>query len=315
MIILRALRPTSGQQLQFDSSTGVCETVSRPFGLLILCLTLAACGGGGGDNGAAAGATPPTVGLEFPRNDQVPDGQTVRFKFTSPQTRGLPIYGPGGNGVTYIFKVLPRQQTGYYTTFFWGNDDGKGSLDTFFWKNGAESDTYYGAHPYPDSASPDGTTHSWEISAGGGDVLNGAVDNGRWHTQALRVWRDANGNKHHEFYWDLPFTDSGHVVAYVGPTTYGEMNPPEPAVTFGDAPWQPGKELCSCVLRGIQIYSSLLSPTDIQKEIASPQSTQAGSASIWYLNLNPTPSDISDQSGQGHHPEWVGDKRPNLWRE
>jgi hypothetical protein len=93
------------------------------------------------------------------------------------------------------------------------------------------------------------------------------------------------------------------------------MNPPSPALTFGDAPWEPGKELCSCVLRGIQIYSSRLSLDDIQSEIASPLSTQAGSDSIWYLNLDPTPTDISDKSGRGNNPDWVGPGRPGLWSE
>jgi len=84
---------------------------------------------------------------------------------------------------------------------------------------------------------------------------------------------------------------------------------------FGDAPWEPGKELCSCILRGIQIYSSRLSLDDIQSEIASPLSTPAGSMSIWYLNLNPTPTDITDKSGLGNNPEWVGSGRPILWSE
>jgi hypothetical protein len=131
----------------------------------------------------------------------------------------------------------------------------------------------------------------------------------------VRVWREASGAKHHEFYWDLPNIDANHKVTYVALSTYGEMDPPRPALTFGDAPWQPGKELCSCVLRGIQIYSSLLSPTDIQEEIDSPLSTLAGSASIWYLNLDPTPTDISDKSGQGHDPVWVGPLRPGLWSQ
>jgi hypothetical protein len=41
----------------------------------------------------------------------------------------------------------------------------------------------------------------------------------------------------------------------------------------------------------------------------------AGSASIWYVNLNPTPTDISDKSGRGHNPEWVGNARPSLWSQ
>ena len=47
----------------------------------------------------------------------------------------------------------------------------------------------------------------------------------------------------------------------------------------------------------------------------SPLSTPAGSASIWYLNLDPTPTDISDKSGRGNNPDWVGTGRPGLWSE
>ena len=71
------------------------------------------------------------TGLDFPGSSAV--STTMRFKFTNPQDNGLPIYGPGGNGVTYIWRAYPRRQAGYYTAFFWGNDDGKNSLDTFLW--------------------------------------------------------------------------------------------------------------------------------------------------------------------------------------
>ena len=50
-------------------------------------------------------------------------------------------------------------------------------------------------------------------------------------------------------------------------------------------------------------------------EANSPLSTAAGQASIWYLNTNPTPNDISDKSGKGHHPVWVGSKRPGLYTD
>ena len=253
------------------------------------------------------------TGLEFPRNDQVPDGQTVRFKFTNPHLNGLPIYGPGGNGVTYIFKVRPKQHTGYYTTFFWGNDDGVGFIDTFTWHNGG-ADTYYGMHPYPQGETgSNGTVHNWEISADTLDVQNGLAVKDAWYTQAVRVWADGAGVKHHEFYWDWPKQDAAHKVVHNSPSNLNNLNPPFPALTFGDAPWAPGQELCSCTLRGIQIYSSLLSLADIQNEITAPQSTVAGANSIWYLNANPTPTDISDKSGKGHHPAWVGNLRPTLY--
>lgn len=250
-----------------------------------------------------------TTGLDFPGNAAV--STTMRFKFTSPQSNGLPIYGPGGQGVTYIWRAYPRRQAGYWTAFFWGNDDGRGDLSTFLWVGGGAADSYYGAHPYPQNP-PDGDTHDWEVSVEQADFTNGAVQYDRWYTQALVVWSDSSG-KHHEFYWDLPQTDASHRVVRVSPTTWGERVPPAPALTWGDAPWNPGNEVWNGVLRGIQIYNTRLSLADIQSEINAPLSTSAGSASIWYMNVNPTPSDISDKSGKGHHPAWVGSARPGLY--
>jgi len=244
------------------------------------------------------------TGLDFPGSAAV--ATTMRFRFANPQNDGLPIYGPGGAGVTYIWRAFPRQQSGYYTTFFWGNDG------EFWWRSG-NPDTFYGAHPYPD-VQPNGGTHKWEIAVEGNDFVNGQVVYNTWYTQALRVWSDGSG-KHHEFYWNLPSTDASHVVTRTSSTSYGNTNPPTPALTWGDAPWNPGREVWNGVLRGIQIYNTKLSLADIQNEIAAPLSTSAGASSIWYLNVNPTPTDISDKSGRGHHPAWVGDLRPSLYTD
>jgi hypothetical protein len=224
---------------------------------------------------------------------------TVRFQFTNP----LAIYP-----ATYIWKVKPRQQNGYYTTFFWGNNG------NFYWDNGAPN-SYYGAHPYPDT-QPNGSTHKWEVSVDGGDVVadangnNTSVVYNRWYTQALRVWSDSAG-KHHEFYWDLP--DTTRVIREVIPSRYGNTNPPSPVLVWGDAAWNPSNEVLNGVLRGIQVYSATLSVADVLAEIATPASTSSGASNMWYLNLNPTPSDISDKSGAGHQPAWVGSERPLLW--
>ena len=262
--------------------------------------------------GTALGET--STGLDFPGSDAVPNSTTMRFKFTNPQNNGLPIYGPGGNGLTYIWRAYPRQQSGYYTAFFWGNDDGRGDLSTFLWTSNGGADSYYGAHPYPQNP-PNGNTHNWEVSVEQQDFTNGAVVYNRWHTQALRVWADANGNKHHEFYWDLPNIDSSHVVTRTSPPDWGNVNPPAPALTWGDAPWQPGNEVWNGILRGIQIYSGLLTTNEMLSEANAPLSTAAGANTIWYLNMNPTPTDISDKSGKGHHPSWVGSKRPALYSD
>src|SRR6266850_4698255 len=138
-------------------------------------------------------------GLDFPGSAAV--STTMRFRFLNP----LAIYP-----ATYIWRAYPRRQTYYYTTFFWGNDDGRGTLSTFLWTSSGAADSYYGAHPYP-NLPPSGTSHNWEISIEQADFTNGAVVYDRWYTQALRVWSDSSG-KHHEFYWDLPNTDTAHCV-------------------------------------------------------------------------------------------------------
>lgn len=267
-------------------------------------LALGACGGS--DDAATAspntlpGPLGPVSGLSFPGSAGV--SRTMRFRFVSP----LAIYP-----ATYIWRAYPIRQAGYYTAFFWGNDDGQGNLKTFLWVADREADTYYGAHPYP-NPPPNGTSHDWEIAILQADPVNGAVVYDRWYTQAFRAWSDGLG-KHHDFYWDLPNLDTRHRVAVSADKTYGNANPPMPTLTWGDAPWNPGREVWCGVLRGIQVYSSSLSISDILGEARTPLSTSAGVASVWYLNLNPTPRDISDKSGRGHNPEWVGRERPGLW--
>lgn len=280
-------RPTSG-----SAATGPL-TASSTFTLT--------CAGPGG---SLARSTTVTVsgaqqlrGLDFQGNASTTG--TVRFRFTDP----LAIYP-----ATYIWKVRPRHQLGYYTTFFWGND-GK-----FEWDPDCDphcADSYYGAHPYPQGGYL-GSTHKWEIAARQGDRVSAEnVVYDVWYTQALRVWSDASGGKHHEFYWDLPNTS--RVIRLDVASTYGNRMPPSPALTFGDAPWAPSREMMNGVLRGIQVYSSTLTLSEILDEIADPLSSSSGASSIWYLNLNPIPTDISDKSGRGNHPEWVGGERPLLW--
>lgn len=252
---------------------------------------------------------PIITGLIFPGNGDVPDSnaESVRFHWANPHSIGLPIYGPSGAGVTYIWRYKPAQQTGYYTTFFWGNDDGAGTVaDTFLWQGGpgGAADSYYGMHPYPPGGSS-GTTHEWEISVEQQDFTNGAVAKDAWYSQAAVCWGAAGVAKQHEFYWDLPNVDAGHkVTRTTATTTWGDSNPPSPYLTFGDAPWQPGAECLSGILRGLQIYSIKLTEQEILDELASPLSTGAGAANVWYLNLNPTPDDLTDKSGLGHHPAW-----------
>jgi hypothetical protein len=238
-------------------------------------------------------------GLEWPG-----DGAVRRMLFWH---NPFPIYD-----ATYIFKVYPRKKTAqefkYYTTFFWGNDG------TYTWDND-NPNTYYGAHPYPVPA-PNGPGQ-WEISVQSNDFTTGnEVEWNRWHTQAFRAWRESPTITHHEFYYDLP--DTTKVIEWtVDHPDWAIQNPPTPAIVIGQAPnldgqsWAgyPGWEEFNGIIRGIQIYSGLLTLNDIQAELQAPASTVAGQNRLWYLNLDPRPGDVSDKKGIGvpHNPSWDGE--------
>jgi hypothetical protein len=281
------------------------------------------CSGSGGSTGASATVTvtglTAMTGLDFPSNGDSPSNAFVAFQFLNPQNNGLPIWGPNNAGATYIWKFRPRQQTGYYVTFWWSHNG------HFLWENGAPN-TYYGAHPYPQTSSAGGTSHWWELATDrGGDFTvtragsKKAVVKDAWYTQALRVVVNGDGNKTMVFYTALPSVAPGDVIEYTVPASFGNVNPPAPALTFGDSPWyaQFQHERLSGVLRGIKIFNRVLSESDMQAEAASDAlATNAGMANIWYLNINPTPSDIEDKSGKDHHPVWAEpDNKASLWRQ
>lgn len=283
------------------------------------------CSGAGGSSSqsvtvtvtAASGAV---TGLNFPSNGDAPSNAFVAFQFLNPHLNGLPMWGAGNGGVTYIWKYKPRQQAGYYVTLWWSNNG------TFEW-NGGKPDSYYGAHPYPRGGGASTTAHDWEI--GGMDygadfiaTLAGTakpVVKDRWYTQALRITVNGDGTRTARFYTDLPSTAPGDVLRAIAPGYFGTSNPPAPALTFGDSPWYANyqHERLSGVLRGIKIFNKVLSEADTLAEANSDALvTSQGSANVWYMNINPTPDDISDKSGRGHHPAWAQPaNKATLWTQ
>jgi hypothetical protein len=138
---------------------------------------------------------------------------------------------------------------------------------------------------------------------GGGDLeSSGAVVRDQWYTQVVTT----TGGFKQTFYWNWPNKTTDVLSAQDNAKTLA----PNPAIIIGDAPWNAGFENYSGVLRGFQFYDVVLTEAEIQQEIASPGSVRKP----WYLNLNPTPTDISDKSGNNHNPAWVGPNRPKLWK-
>jgi len=260
-------------------------------------------------------------GLDFPSNlGSLDNDASVRFRFTGAAL--IPIYGTDGAGVTYLWKYRPRQQTGYYTCFFWGNDDGIGNAATFEWDSGFP-DTYYGAHPFPEDFTGFDTDHLWEIAVENTDTVDTEpVVKDVWYSQAFRSWGANGAVKNHEYYWNLPDLTTA-LVTHATASTWGNQTPPSPALTFADAPWNPSAERANGVLRGIQIYNALLTTTQINILEALETDADVLAAvtansipGLWYLNMNPADaSDISDKSGAGHEPAWWNANRPTHWTQ
>jgi hypothetical protein len=215
--------------------------------------------------------------------------------------------------LTLIWKINPTQHAGYRTTFFHGRTDGVflGSMN------------YVGCHPYPNPA-PNGTNANWEISINGTDYIvdeNGnstVVTHGVWKSQAVTI-ENVAGQAVVNFYWDLR-TSTNRRIIYDGHGNGPLVNATQdPALFFGDAMWSLNQERLSGILRGIQVYQAVLPIAQIQtldlreSDSAALAYCSANSITPWYLAMNPTPSDISDRSGAGHHPVWLDTDRPTLW--
>ena len=226
------------------------------------------------------------TGLDFLGNA---DGRSTLFAWNLSRTGVAPM---AKFPATYIWRAYPRSgQLGYWSSLFHASWQGPNTFDVKYF--------YYGTHPYPWEPV------AWEISAGSNDQPEDPSQRvpvvfNRWYTQVVTV--DANAKI--TFYYDW---DAGQSFSYQDV----DRPQPDPALIVGDAPWNPGHEIYYGILRGFQYYDALLTPAQIAQEVASPGAVRRP----WYLNLNPTPDDITDKSGSGHDPQWMTSNRPRLWTQ
>lgn len=237
--------------------------------------------------------------------------------------------------MTYIWKIFQRQQVEddeerYYTTFFWGNNG------EFEWgpPNGlpmGNTQSYYGCHPYP-VPKPLGDG-KWEISVYGQDFVTRDDASepdmvpDEWYSQGFVASRASSTVTNHKFYIDLPSVASADTISVeVDNVLWNNEDPPEPCICVGQAPdpWghQPRSEEQNAIIRGLQFYDSALSQAHIvalgaleTNQDVLDYCSNNSITSLWYLNMNPTPSDVTDKSGNGNHPSWDGAERPDLWEE
>jgi hypothetical protein len=237
------------------------------------------------------------LGTDFTRGNGPGSVSNTYFSFAGVATDCLPIYP-----VTVIWRAKPEQKTGYYTTFFWGNDG------PFQWKQGTP-DSFWGAHPYPDTGADNFNVHHWEIATDFGDdivkTMAGTpkpLTTGKWYLQGFRAWQTLTGRKVHRFYIDLPSMAPRSVIEARVKSSFGNAIPPNPAMVWGGAPWGAiygNDETYRGLIRGIQIYNQALSEKEMLLEARQPLSTARGRESIWYMKQNPRLEDMMSDVESG----------------
>lgn len=249
--------------------------------------------------------TPVTTGLDFPGNVNWPSRSPDVILVWRAGVSTAPPPWTASSQFTFIQRVRPRRQEGgYWAGLFYAQ-----------WATRWDpTSRYFGSHPYPSNAESANSSGwgpwYWELSISGADVFeddpaspaHGLVTYDRDYVQVTTV----SGNVV-TFHWDWPNRDRV-IATTVGPRY--QQTPTDPAIIIGAVPWNAGHENYSGVIRGLQFYDTLLTQDQIDLELATPGSVRKP----WYLNLNPTPTDVSDKSGNGHHPGWANGNRPGLWQ-
>lgn len=233
---------------------------------------------------------------------------------------------------TAIWKANYTQQAGYYATA-WHTELGN------LWEDHTNHTYDFGTHPFPCDGTFDGsnaalvgtgdagTVHYYEIAGvvGAVDTIGDAtsaanlVTKGGWVTSA-RTCVTSGGNLVHKYWPDIT-APTRYITVTI--TSASLNSPSSPAFLFGCSPWRANipssgqsDETHYGILRGIKLFSSALSITDITTEDGSGLNsavTAAGQASVWYMNISPTPTDVTDKSGAGHNPAWTNANRPTLY--
>lgn len=257
------------------------------------------------------GSSEAVAGLIFPSNSVA--GSDIGIDFTGADM--VPRLGH-----TIIWKANYAQQTGYYAWCWHVFADNA-------WHGGSGE---YGCHPYPATGAVDGSGYAtggtgssgevhWHEIANGLDKLSDGgsaleVVKGVWLSQA-RTCETVGSNYVHTFWPDIDGNPSFSITwtTSTAPNT-GTFGPMK--FRFGASPWtasgSANVETPSGTFRHLLQYSRAMTLSEIQAKLALVNDDTAD-ADRWYSNLNPTPADVSDKSGQDHHPSWANANRPTLY--
>jgi len=262
----------------------------------------------------------PTSGIEFLENDA--SGSDIRLAWTGANL--LPR-----TSHTAIWQAKYAQQLGYYAVAWSTGSDGTWPANEY----------EFGTHPYPTTGTYDGNgqstggtggtgaVHYMEIAGlGASDFIEGPMEpyllvtDGRWLTQARTCEITGGDTVTHRFYPDVVNNPSMYIEKTVTKTAFDAITPTSPAFIIGCSPWtdsgSTNNETPNAVINGIRLFDTVLTITDIATEASvadDSAATAAGQANTWYINDNPTHTDVTDKSGEGHNPSWANANRPTLW--
>jgi hypothetical protein len=278
-------------------------------------------------------------GLDFPLN------------FTSNSAARIILSGANllpRVGHTAIWKRKLGYQLGYYSCVWHTNEFN-------LWDDHEGGHTYdFGTHPWPGDGTFDvnghgqngggsgGTTQFHEIAGGVGGFgaadyirddtnVSLSAETGTWITSArqsrLITVSTSNDTIEHLYWPDI--SRETHFLMRRLPVSSLITPSLMPIFCFGASPWRDGlggagatstDESFGGVLRGIRLFSTgYMSISDIQKEgngYYNYPETSIGTENLFFINMNPVPSDIRDKSGTGRHFAWGNNAaRPNLYTE
>lgn len=285
--------------------------------------------GSGGYGPPATYTPPPETGLLFPANNAT--NSDIRLLFS-----GAVI--PPRTGCTIMWASRSNASiTGYVTHCFFAYNDGTWHAGNYEW----------GGHPYPaNSASADGTgqstdpgggtgtTHYMEMAGLGardqiavpGTAVLATKDGATWKRHALQASLVNSDTQVRHRYWPDVIGDSTNYFERI--VNVGDIpSPGAPAFYWGTSDWRSGSagantndETPNGALRGFCISSSgaltnaqiaAVAALNTDSAVVSYMSGQG--LGLWYCNMNPTPTDVTDKSGNGRDPSWANALRPTLY--
>lgn len=268
-------------------------------------------------------APPAVFGLIFPSNTTA--GSDIGLNWT-----GANLVPRLTHTVMWSAKFV--QQAGYYAWCWhcWN--------DTTF-----HADTYeLGCHPFPsaagavdgsgqctDGTASSGTVHYFEMAGlvahdylcSPGNTNSQILVTGNTYWQAETSDVISGGTVVRNTFWpDLVGNPS---VSIVQDQSLPLSSPTAQLFRHGTSPWRAGMggggagtndETPSGTFRFLKQWNVALSLANIQLERVNPYNTSVTTpGNLWYSNVSPTPTDISDKSGAGHDPAWANANRPTLF--